>query len=71
LLLLFSIVLEILATANRQEKSHTIWKGKSKSITICGQNYLYIENPKLLGFPGGSDGKESPCNAEELGLISG
>ena len=23
------------------------------------------------GFPGGSDGKESPCNAEDLGLIPG
>ena len=22
-----------------------------------------------LGFPGGSDGKESTCNAEDLGLI--
>ena len=22
-----------------------------------------------MGFPGGSDGKESACNAEELGLI--
>ena len=26
---------------------------------------------KLLGFLGGSDGKESACNAEDLGLISG
>ena len=24
-----------------------------------------------MGFPGGSDGKESACNAEELGLIPG
>ena len=24
-----------------------------------------------LGFPGGSDGKESACNAGELGLIPG
>ena len=24
-----------------------------------------------LGFPGGSDGRESFCNAEDLGLISG
>ena len=23
------------------------------------------------GFPGGSDGKESACNAEDLGLIPG
>ena len=25
----------------------------------------------LLGFPGGSDGKESTCNAGDLGLIPG
>ena len=24
-----------------------------------------------MGFPGGSDGKESPCNAGDLGLIPG
>ena len=24
----------------------------------------------LVGFPGGSDGKESPCNAGDLGSIS-
>ena len=24
-----------------------------------------------MGFPGGSDGKESSCNAGELGLIPG
>ena len=26
---------------------------------------------KLLGFPGGSEGKESTCNAGDLGLIPG
>jgi len=25
----------------------------------------------ILGFPGGSDGKESDCNAGDLGLIPG
>ena len=24
-----------------------------------------------MGFPGGSDGKESACNAEDLGLVPG
>ena len=28
-------------------------------------------NLKQWGFPGGSDGKESACSAEDLGLISG
>ena len=27
--------------------------------------------PVFLGFPGGSDGKESDCNAEDPGLILG
>ena len=26
---------------------------------------------KILGFPGGSDGKESACNVGDLGLIPG
>ena len=30
-----------------------------------------IPTPVLLGFPGGSDGKESVCNAGDLGLITG
>ena len=25
----------------------------------------------MIGFPGGSDGKESACNAGDTGLISG
>ena len=27
--------------------------------------------PEFLGFPGGSDGRESACNAADLGLIAG
>ena len=30
-----------------------------------------LPTPVFLGFPGGSDGKESACNVEDLGLISG
>ena len=37
--------------------SPTIWISSGQSI--------------LLGFPGGSDGKESTCNAGDLGLIPG
>ena len=28
-------------------------------------------SPSILGFPGGSDGKESACNARDLGSIPG
>ena len=30
-----------------------------------------LPSPVFLGFPGGSAGKESACNAGDLGLISG
>ena len=33
--------------------------------------YIYIEIVNYLGFPGGSDGKESACNARDLGSIPG
>ena len=34
-------------------------------LVLCG--YVY----NLVDFPGGSDGKESACNAEDWGLIPG
>ena len=30
-----------------------------------------LPTPVFLGFPGGSAGKESTCNVEDLGLIPG
>ena len=32
---------------------------------------VQAEVEEVLGFPGGSDGKESACNAGDLGLIPG
>ena len=32
---------------------------------------LLIQNNEVLGFPGGSSGKESACSAEHQGLIPG
>ena len=37
-------------------------------FTYCNFTDFII---KLLGFPGGSDGKESTCNAGDLGSIPG
>ena len=34
---------------------------------MCCVLWLY----QVMGFPGGSDSKESACNAEDLGLIPG
>jgi len=51
--------------------------GKSNletSITICNidsQREFAVWLRKLRGFPGGSAGKESACNAGDLGLVPG
>ena len=57
-----------------------IWKhflkGKNAQMSIVSGNamkvYLICSEPKVLwGFPGGSDGKESACNAGDWGSIPG
>ena len=35
------------------------------------QTQHLASNKNGSGFPGGSDGKESACNARDLGLIAG
>ena len=42
----------------------------SISNRLAGVCFL-LQYPYDLGFPGGSDGKESACNVGDLGLISG
>ena len=42
--------------------------------TECGKRYGFVIERNcraMLGFPGGSDGKESPCSAGDLGWIPG
>ena len=51
-----------------------LWRTKSiclrfKQILICSRSILL--SPRGQGFPGGSVGKESACNAGDLGLIPG
>ena len=43
--------------------SYSMWMGSP------GKRWALLKAP--LGFPGGSDGKESACNAGDLGSISG
>ena len=41
-------------------------------VFICICIYIHIHiHIHIQGFPGGSDGKESTCNAGDLGLIPG
>ena len=48
-----------------QETQFDSWVGK-----ICGRRNR-LPTPVFLGFPGGSDGKESICHVGDLGLIFG
>ena len=45
----------------KDNSSHLRFVGKMDPVTLC----------RVLGFPGGSVGKESACNARELGSIPG
>ena len=38
-------------------------------IARMGLLYLYFDHSMIMGFPGGSDGKESTCNAGDLGSV--
>ena len=51
-------------------------KGLQSSVTVLGQEDSLsrrdrLLTPVFLGFPGGSDGKEFPCNVGDLSLIPG
>ena len=62
-----------------KETSKVTFSGKFSLPTGHYSPYLYIiawrkdrlSTPVFLGFPHGSDGKESTCNAGELGSIPG
>ena len=40
-------------------------------VYIYIYTHTHIPTPEFLGFPGGSDGKESACNVGNLGSILG
>ena len=43
-----------------------------KTITVPSNSFFFLKQvPMLMGFPGGSEGKESAGNAGDLGLIPG
>ena len=45
------------------------WQGERGNGGIA--EFTCIIRDNLMGFSGGSDGKESACNAGDLGLIPG
>ena len=40
-------------------------------VCVCIYIYIYLKLILYTGFPGGSDGEESTCNAGDPGLILG
>ena len=44
-----------------------------KTITVSSSSFFFLKQVPvlLMGSPGGSEGKESACNAGDLGLIPG
>ena len=59
--------LQSLCTDNRMQTRVLINHAAWKQPVGCFALFLF----NLLGFPGGSDGKESACNAGDLGSIPG
>ena len=59
------LVKNLPAILQLQRHQFNSWVGK-----ICWRNDR-LPNPVFLGFPGGSAGKESTCNAGGLVLILG
>ena len=51
----------------------TAWKLTHFSflLPVLSRCFSNHHTPKTMGFPGGSAGRESVCNAEDLGLIPG
>ena len=51
--------------------SLSVWMFVKVISSGCIEHFISIWHPSLLGFPGGSDGKETACNAGDPGLIPG
>ena len=55
-----------------KRENEEIWGNMNpNSIKQKLQTQHLASNKNGSGFPGGSDGKESACNARDLGLIAG
>ena len=48
-----------------------LWALKQVTNSLGASVSLSVKSSSGPGFPGGSDGKESTCNARDLGLIPG
>ena len=53
------------------ETEREMERRKGKIEKVCTDNFLNILSYVQMGFPGGSEGKETACNARDLGSIPG
>ena len=68
--------MQIMAIVSVEQQNSVVFiYGKLYKITFHGFFHSDLQNLKLSvrtqGLPGGSVGKESACNAENMGLIHG
>ena len=64
----------LLRSSNEQKYSETYYCfcfGSEETVPISLSNLPCVRVHTRIGFPGGSDSKESTCNARDLGLIPG
>ena len=53
------------------EKKKILWSSRKQTWIFHSSSIIYIALTLYLGFPGGSDSKESDWNAWDMGLIPG
>ena len=54
-----------------QSRIFSVISLKMVHVLLVNTSCCNKEAPEILGFPGGSGGKESACNVGDLGLIPG
>ena len=52
-------------------KKKILWSSRKQTWIFHSSSIIYIALTLYLGFPGGTDSKESDCSAWDMGLIPG
>ena len=65
------MVVKPIPSCGREKAGHFTHHSPSTWLAVSCPGAALTLPLSYLGFPGGSDGKESACNAEDLGLIPG
>ena len=65
------MVVKPIHSHGREKAGHSTYCSPSTCLAISCSGAALTLPLSYLGFPGGSDSKESACSAEDLGLILG